>query len=241
MSAPLSMLIHGESGTGKSWLGGSTPAPRLILDAEGRAHYIPGKKVQWNPLTENPPVPSDEWDTCVVDVRTISTLDRVYSWLASGQHPFKSMTLDSLMEVQKRLIDETAGTEIMKTQDWGTVLRKLESNVRAFRDLATHPDQPLDVVVIICGTIIDDTGMRRPLLQGQLKLTVPYYVDVVGYMFAGVDENGHPARQLLVQPTPQAVAKDGTGRLPLLPVANPNIAALYSIMDTDHTNTEVPA
>ena len=57
MKTTLSILIHGESGVGKSWLADSVPGPRLVLDAEGRARYTPsGPKVAWNPRDSEPPV-----------------------------------------------------------------------------------------------------------------------------------------------------------------------------------------
>ena len=61
MNLPLTMLIHGDAGTGKSWLGNTVPAPRLILDAEGRSIYLPGgPKVTWDPREQAPLAMSQE-------------------------------------------------------------------------------------------------------------------------------------------------------------------------------------
>ena len=43
MTNRLKALVHGDSGVGKSWLGASTPGPRLILDVEGGSHFAKAK------------------------------------------------------------------------------------------------------------------------------------------------------------------------------------------------------
>lgn len=219
------MLVHGEAGVGKSRLAATAPTPRLILDAEGRAKHLPLDSVAWNPLTENPP---EAPETCVVDVTNFDVLSTVYQWLDSGQLPFKSVLLDSLMEIQKRLMDQLRGVEALQTQDWGVVLRRLEALVRSYRDLVNRSTNAVDVVVITCGSRNED-GVQRPLLQGQISSTLPYYLDVVGYMYVSHRPDGSGIdRSLLVQPSPTAVAKDGTGR-ELGPVINqPNITEIYN-------------
>jgi hypothetical protein len=230
------MLIHGESGVGKSRFGGTAPAPRLIIDLEGRARYIPGRKVVWDPKVGGPPDADGSWDICIVVCQDFETLSLVYQWLRSGQHPFVSIIIDSLMEAQKRCIDQVAGLAQLKQEDWGTLLRKLEALVRSYRDLTLVPGNPAAVVLFVVGSV-DVEGTRRPLLQGQLRLTVPYYLDVVGYMFMAPQPDGSNLRSLLVQPQPGFVAKDGTGLLPgpiiPLPDGQENLSELYELL---HTN-----
>ena len=97
MSQTLAAVIHGESGSGKSYFGGSAPGPRLILDAEGGSRFIKNnkRKIMWDPLTEKPPVNDGSWDACFVQVLNWKTLHAAYQWLASGQHEFKSVVIDS--------------------------------------------------------------------------------------------------------------------------------------------------
>lgn len=228
--ATLTMLIHGEAGTGKSWLGNTAPPPRLILDSEGRAKYLPGDKpkVFWDPAQQQPPVSDGSWDTCVAMVPDFDTLAQVWQWLQSGQHGFKSVVLDSLMEIQKRLIDKVAGMEQLKTQDWGEVLRRLEKLVREYRDLVLVPSNPIDCVVMTCGSKTTDDGKQRPMLQGQMATAVPYYMDAVGYLYnTPSPEGGEVSRSLLVQPHPTAVAKDGTNMLGGPTVPNPNLTEIF--------------
>ena len=231
--ATLSILVHGESGIGKSWLGDTAPYPRLIIDLEGRARYTPsGPKVYWNPKTDAPPLADGTWSTCVVVVTDYDDLNLVYQWLRSGQHHFKSFVIDSVMEAQKRCIDAISGTAALQTQDWGEVLRKLEALIRSYRDLLLIPTNPVEVACFIVGSV-DADGTRRPLLQGQLKTTVPYYLDVVGYMFMNPDAQGTLVRSMLIQPAPGYVAKDGTHVLSQTygsVIQNPSLEAMHDIL-----------
>lgn len=231
MRTTFTMLVHGEAGVGKSRFIDTMPAPRLILDAEGRAHYLPsGPKVFWDPRTQAPPAPPTAeayWETCVAVVPDFETLDIVYRHL-QGPHPFKSVGLDSLMEVQKRLIDDVAGLDQLDQRDWGVVLRKLEKLVRDYRDLVMRPENPCDVVIMSVGSR-DQDGKMRPMLQGQMSDTIPFYMDAVGYMYTTHSPEGL-TRAMLVQPTPTAVAKDGTDRLGGPSIPNPNMAEIYATL-----------
>lgn len=241
MKTTLTALIHGESGVGKSWCADTAPGPRLIIDLEGRAKYTPsGPKITWDPRTGPPPTYDGTWETCVVSCPDFDTLQMVFQWLRSGQHPFVSVIIDSLMEAQKRCIDQIAGVAQLETEDWGVVLRKLEALVRSYRDLTLLADNAVSVVLFIVGSV-DADNTRRPLLQGQLKVTVPYYLDVVGYMFIQPQQDGTLVRSLLVQPQPGFVAKDGTGRLPGPIIQNPNIAQLVQLLQTNGKPEEIAA
>lgn len=173
-------------------------------------------------MQQPPPVEDGTWETAIAFIRNFEDMTRVFQWLNSGQHPFRGCSLDSLTEIQKRCLDAIAGTNQPTQQDWGALLRQMEGLVRQFRDLTMHPTKPLEAVVFVTTTQVDDKGWTRPHVQGQLRLTLPYFVDVVGYMFATADPNGGLQRQLMVQPYQQYVCKDRTARLQPI-IANPNI------------------
>lgn len=194
----ISILVHADTKVGKSTFGNTTPAPRLLLDAEAAYRFLPGTKVFWNPMTEEPPAPgrgrtgpmaSDpvedvDWETCVVVVREYSVLTRAYEWLNSGMHHFRSVTIDSISEVQKKLKDSIKGSidEEMNYKRWGMLLDHMEKLARDFRDLTEHPTKPLEAVVLTSMTAQKD-GKWRPYVQGQLATTMPYFLDVIGYMY----------------------------------------------------------
>lgn len=219
----LSLLVHGESKVGKTWLGDSTPAPRLILDAEGGIQWTNSVKCWWDPAFEPPPILGQgrpapgadvaylDWQTCVVTVRDWSTVQQAYQWLNFGQHVFTSVTLDSISEVQKRAKDNLVGPMgEMRTQDWGALLSQMEMLVRQFRDLTMHPTRPLQCVCVIAFTR-EQSGKFRPYVQGQLSITMPYFLDIIGYLFAQRMEDGSVVRRLLVGPDAQFEAGERVG------------------------------
>lgn len=237
----LTALIHGESGVGKSDLADTIPGPRLILDAEGGSEYTPSwPKQVWNPAYPPPgvqgcdPALQQVADTVRVVVQDWQTWERVHYWLVSGQHPFTSIVLDSLTEIQKRCRDSIRGTEQMQQQHWGELLILMETAVRQLRDLAKSPYNPLMNVVILALTDVNkDRG--RPLVQGALQMALPGFVDVVGYLTTQNGADGTLQRWLQVQPDGIHVAKDRTkvityylsqgGYIPIRDHTAPNPAA----------------
>lgn len=224
----LALLVHGPPKVGKSRLANTSPAPRLILDAEGGSRFLDGKKVEWDPMKYAPPVPDESWETCVVYVRDYYTIERVYEWLASGDHPFRSVVVDTISEVQQRCIDAIAGTNPMKQQDWGELLRKLAKLVRQFRDLTFHETKPIECVVIVAMTR-EMNGTMQPHMQGQLGTTLPYYIDAVGYMTQDFDETGAPRVNLYTSPTSMYSAGDRTGRLGAQ-LINPTMPMIFGMI-----------
>lgn len=243
MEATLSALVHGEEGVGKSWLGASTPVPRLILDSEGRAKYTPGRKVYWDPRQGPPPAYDGSWDTCIASVLEFDVYQMAWQWLRSGQHHFVSATIDSLMEGQKRGIDQIAGIQQMDQQDWGAILRKIEALVRQFRDLVLIPGNSLKVVLFVVGSKNYD-GKFQPLMQGQIRDTIAYLLDVVGYMYIPPQAEGVPEdaeRALLIKKLPGYTAKDNTNLLPGPVIYNPNITQLMTYLEQHNGSAAAPA
>jgi len=222
VSRRLTAFIQGDPGAGKSWLINSAPKPLLILDAEGRSEYLADLQkdpqgltaqhiVHWDPRNP-PPAESAEPDAVtVVDVQNFIVVEQAYKWLASGNHPFRSVGIDSITETQQRLIDRIAGTGQMKLQDWGEALRELEKVVRNFRDLRKHPSNPLWAVVVACGTR-DKDGSEAALLQGQLADRIGYHFDVMGYLGKRINKStGDRERFLIIDGYRDGVtAKDNT-------------------------------
>lgn len=232
--ANICAVIHGEPGVGKSTLAASAPGKVLVLDAEGGFRFIRGKKIIWDPTTEDPPDADGEWKYCIVRVMEWSTVHAAYEVLHSGQHPFDSVVLDSLTEIQKRLVDNVSGIEQPTQQQWGHILRAMEDFVRKLRDFTSHPIKPLDAVIFLCLTHQRDE-MFRPFVKGSLELSLPAFVDLVGYLYVQPDAGGSEVRNLLIQPNGNIEAKDRTGILsekfgPVIP--SPTIPKILNTIQT---------
>lgn len=220
----LSVLVHGPSKSGKTHFADTAPGPRLFLDAEGNTRWLKSKKTLWDP--RNPP-PEDDgtWDLCVVRVREFSTMATTFQWLAAGKHPFKTVALDSISELQQRCVDAIRGDEAMRIQDYGELFRKVSQLVRSYRDLLDHPTNPLTCVVITAMTKQDASGVWHPYVQGQLATALPYYIDLIAYLHAEYSQAGEFSNKLLTKPHQFYEAGDRSGILPNV-IEMPNLTQM---------------
>lgn len=199
----LNMILFGPSKSGKSTLGDTAPAPRVVLDAEAGSRFTPSRKRLWNPIAEPPPEPDGTWDTAIVPIRTFKDVTKTYEWLVSGKHPFRSVILDSVSEIQQKAIDGIAGTDPMRQADWGTLLRLVSDVIRKFRDLVTHPTRPCDAVIFIAmAAQRQPEGTWYPFMQGRMATTMPYFVDLCGYIANVPQENGTVIRRMVIGTIP---------------------------------------
>lgn len=210
-------------------MGDTTPAPRVVLDAEAGSRFTPSKKILWDP-SQPPPEPSDKWETAIVPIRSFKDVSSTYQWLNSGKHPFRSVILDSISEVQQRAVDDIAGTQQMQMQQWGTLLRTVSDLVRKFRDLVTNPVHPLDAVIFIAMAKQNQDGIWRPYLAGQLATTFPYYCDATGYLGLVRQEDGTVVRRLFVGPVAGYETGERVGGRLGLYLDNPNISQMVEMV-----------
>jgi hypothetical protein len=228
----LSLLIHGGPRSGKSTLAMTAPYPRLLLDVEASARFLNVNKIYWNPMTSAPPEADGTWDTCVVAVQDFDTALQAYAWLKSGNHPFRSVILDSIKELQVKAQEAVNGREKMQTQHWGELLMKVSFFGRDLRDL-TSPSQvnQLEAVVVLAPTMDRGDGIQRPSLQGGVADQVPYWYDIAGYLYPNqeVDAGGQPhtVRHLYIGDNPMFISGSRAAGLPE-DIANPNIEELIS-------------
>lgn len=207
------------SKAGKSSFSVTSPAPRVYFDVESASRFLPIRPVAWDPATEAPPEPDGSWDTAVVATRDWSVIERGYQWLASGQHPFKSIIIDSISELQQRQIESVAGRGQPTMQNWGNTFRVVSGLVRDLRDLTMHPTKPIEAVVMTAMARQID-GVWRPWCQGQLQTVLPYLLDVTGYIWVEQQRDElsgetSEVRKLLTRRTSQFEAGERVdGRIP---------------------------
>lgn len=205
----LTIMVYGESKVGKSSFAVTAPYPRLMLDVEGGHRFLPINIKYWDPMTEEPPLADGTWDTVVVKVNDYDVVMKAFQWLQSGKHQFKSLIIDSISELQVKCMDNIAGTEQMKMQQWGELLRHMGALLRDLRDLTMHPTQPLEAVVLTAMARKGQDGVYRPYLQGQLAIQAPYFYDILGAITVETEPNPDPmqppykVRRMYVERTPE--------------------------------------
>lgn len=230
----LSLLLHGPSKAGKSTLSFTGPFPLCVLDAEGSTKFISTagfrstqriRKIFWNPLAEAPPRHDGSWDVCVVNVPDWMTMKTAYDHLRASPHDFQSLSLDSITEVQRKCSKQITKGQF-QIQDWGTLLREMDEMIRGFRDLLLLPNT-LRVVTFIAETRKKDGDAKwRPYMQGSIEVSMPYWVDICGYVFQETDEAGNKIVKMLATNHPQYEAGERVqGRLPNV-VLEPNISQI---------------
>jgi uncharacterized protein YllA (UPF0747 family) len=149
-----------------------------------------------------------------VKVLDWATLEAMYQWLVKlgNNAPFRSVIIDSLTEMQKRLMDQIAGTAQPSLQQWGDMGRRLQDMIRKIRDLSLIETKIQPIVVICLSHRRDD--QVRPMISGQTELVLPGYFDVVGFCVTGQDDTTNETNYfVLVEKQGDVIAKDRTGEL----------------------------
>ena len=241
----LTIMVYGESKVGKSTFAVTAPYPRLMLDVEGGHRFLPINVKYWDPMREEPPQADGTWDTVVVQVRDYDVVMKTFQWLQSGKHQFKSLIIDSISELQVKCMDQIAGTEQMKMQQWGELLRHMGALLRDLRDLTMHPTQPLEAVVLTAMARKGQDGVYRPYLQGQLAVQAPYFYDILGAITVEQVPNPDPmqlpfkVRRMYVERTPDYEAGERVqGRLgKIVEQENLGIERMLDIVFGEKTTT----
>lgn len=215
-SSYYNILIYGDSGTGKTTLAGSADMvpsmrPVLFVDIEGGTES----------LKHSYP------DVDTIRVLNWKDMQDLYNELYEGRHPYNTVVLDSLTEIQKfnmysimkKVIQKRPelDEDVPSMREWGINLEQMRKFVRGFRDLEMH--------TIFTALAKSDKDQKsgivttKPSLSGKLADEVAAFLDVVGYYYVkqiGDGEDAEFRRLLLTQKTDQQIAKDRTGRLPMV-------------------------
>lgn len=221
----INMLVYGDPGVGKTWLGGSASdvedmGPVLYIDVEGgtltlREHF---------PLVD------------VVRVQSWSDMAKVYNALKKGEGGYRTVVLDSLTEIQKFSM-ETIMRDLVAAEpdrdpdvpgmrEWGKNINQLRTLVRRFRDL------PMNVIFTALSATDKDgkTGkmFTRVNLSGKLSGEVPGFVDIVMYMYVK-EKDGEIQRLLLTGATDKVTAKDRSNKLPPV-IEQPSMSEIHKLI-----------
>jgi len=241
---PLKMIVYSPPGHGKTTLLGTAAgdprlSPMLLIEFEGGTRSIRSKvkKISIDQLgKEKPKV--DVIHT--VEIRTWGDFDLVYDFLLTADHPYRSIGLDSLSEMnylnmQTVLLDagiqdKNRDLDVPEQRDYLRSASQMRRLVRYFRDLPMH-------VFMTSGAQQGQdprtkTSMMMMSLTGKLVFEIPGLFDVVGYLAMVDQEDGATERWLFTQPTGRFDAKDRTegGKLGEY-IVNPTLPKILDLVE----------
>lgn len=223
-------MFYGEPGVGKTVLAGSAdfvPAmrPVLFIDMEGGTES----------LRHTYP------DVQIARVKTWREMQVLYDALYDMDHGYRTVIIDSLSEAQKfnmmnimkgvAASNEKMIEEVPSMREWGINLEQMRKFVRGFRDL------PINTIFTCLAATEKDvrTGrlLYKPALSGKLANEIAGFLDEVFYMYLKEtqDDEGNDVntRLLLTSKTETIVAKDRSGKLPMI-IPDPTMQVLYDLM-----------
>jgi phage nucleotide-binding protein len=236
----LNLLVYGEPGAGKTWLGGTAcdsplTGPVLLLDVEGGAVTLRHRK-----------------DLDVIKVRSMKEIQTVQNEIFKATDPYyRTVIIDSLTELQKldmRTVQELeynknpdkVDKEVPSQRAWGKSGERMRAIIRDYRDLPVHI-----IATCLVATEFDEVNGGSnyyPSLPGKLRGDVPGYFDVVGFLKAEeqrVKGESIVTRTLQVAKTRRVIAKDRTSALGNL-LTNPTIPDMWDMIHaTNPSNGEV--
>lgn len=217
---PLNFLVIGPPKAGKSWLSSTTPAPRLMIDLEGRSKFTPAGKeaVFWDGEVDPLSLPKSKSRTYILETSNLATFDMALQWLRTGKAPFKSISLDSVMELRYLVISSLKpGVIDIPRHDWGPINKTFENYLRDIRNLTQNPDCATKCIMFISGAEVEiETGHIKPIVKGEVGKLLPYWLDVTSYMESVTTKGGGtPYRELHLAQRAQNDLEvgDGTNRI----------------------------
>ena len=194
-SASVKILVHGQSGVGKTTLIGSLPNP-VVISAEGGLLALADLEIPY------------------LNVTNMTELNEAFEWLLNSKEAeqFQSVAIDSISEIAEVVLNTEKKLTKDPRQAYGALQEQMTDLIRAFRDL------PRKHVYMSAKTekATDENGriLYSPSMPGnKLGQMLPYFFDEVLALRVERDSDGATHRGLMCDSDGLWTAKDRSGKL----------------------------
>lgn len=205
----MKMLVYGPSGIGKTVLTATLPNV-VMLSAESGALSLSEQNLRriYGQMPIVCPVP-------MIKITNIQDLTDACAWCYGSveARQFQSVSLDSISEIGEVVLNNAKKQVKDPRQAYGELIEKMESVIRAFRDL---PGKHVYMAAKQEPMKDELSGVVKlgPSMPGaKLAQKLPYYFDFVFRLAANKDAQGQDYRYLQTSADLQNEAKDRSGRL----------------------------
>lgn len=216
-------MVYGGPGIGKTVLTATLGANTLLISAEGGTLSL--RKANLIRLF-GPSDPSINYDIPYIEVSSVDDFNNALQFIQHSAEAkgFENIALDSLSEIAEVVLNNAKRQVKDPRQAYGELTEKMESLVRAYRDL------PRNVYMSAKMEPMKDemTGIMKygPSMPGRkLGPGLPYFFDEVFRIGVNKAQDGTTYRFLQTQPDIQHDAKDRSGAL--APVETPHLGYLF--------------
>jgi hypothetical protein len=219
------VLVYSGSGIGKTVLSATLGPGSVLISAEsgvlslrkGNLERIFGKGN-----------PSINYDMPIIQVATVDDFRDAHDWLSRSHEAkaFHSVAIDSLSEIAEVVLNNAKRQVKDLRQAYGELTEKMESTVRAYRDLA---GKNVYMAAKMEPSKDELTGIVKygPSMPGRkLGPALPYFFDEVFRLGVNKTPTGESYRFLQTQPDMQYDAKDRSGVL--APLEPPHLSQLFT-------------
>jgi len=194
-SDSVKILVHGQSGVGKTTLIGTLPNP-VVISAEGGLLALADLEIPY------------------LNVTSMTELNEAYEWLLNSKEAdqFQSVAIDSISEIAEVVLNTEKKLTKDPRQAYGALQEQMTDLIRAFRDL------PRKHVYMSAKTekATDENGriLYSPSMPGnKLGQMLPYFFDEVLALRVERDADGATHRGLMCDSDGLWTAKDRSGKL----------------------------
>jgi hypothetical protein len=235
----MNIMVYGDSGAGKTLLAGTAAfvkelSPVLFIDVEGGTHTL--SHFADNSDIDVIPDPEDKG-------RTLKWTDiqKIYNDLFAGRHPYKTVVIDSLTEMQKLAMNYVLGNEkkmdfdvegnLPQFKDWHVNTEQMRRMVRAFRDLPMNT-----IFTALSDDKVDPRTansenpriIKTPSFTKKLAQEIPAFFDTVFYLYSKA-RGAQNVRYIQTDKDNSVVAKCRVHGIPLN-IENPDMDILFDML-----------